>query len=369
MMASSINLYMTSRHGSSRHGTVSGRETANALDSRVESKGRADGPLRIGRLSAIARHGFVAALALSGCAAAVAEETPAGAQLRQQLEATTGGKIIRLAPGDYGSFTFPQKAFQPAITIDATQARFTGIIIKNAQGIEIRGGTLTGPGGRSYGIQISKARGIRIERMAISGAHRGIVVGESHNVALVENRLTGLISDGINIGGGSGFLIERNICRDFLPTPATFDSAGVRIKDGDHPDCIQAWSRPSYAPTSDLTIIGNDIAGKMQGIFLGNHIRNGIDDGGFDRVVVKNNRLKIGAPNGIVGGNVRDGLFTDNIVESDGTTYANKPGVKVKTNMRVTGARIMICNNRVPDVPKAEANARCTGKTWAILPR
>ncbi|WP_377845467.1 NosD domain-containing protein [Bosea sp. UC22_33] len=289
-----------------------------------------------------------------------AERLATPATLSSMLKAASGGETIVLAPGDYGAMQFPQKAYSPAIRIQAQQANFTGLILASLSGVTIDGGTIVGPGGRSYGVSIREARNIRIANMTISGAHRGIVVNQGEDVALVGNRLTELISDGINVAYSRRVRIERNSCRDFRPTPAVYDAAGNRLKDGDHADCIQAWSRPAFPPTSDLTIIDNEADGLMQGIFLGNHVRDGIDDGGFDRVVIRGNRVRVGVPNGITVSGLRQGEVIDNVVDTTpGATLPKPPHRPVRAKLMVLGTDVVQCGNRVVDMPNLPGQTPC----------
>ena len=300
------------------------------------------------------------ALAAGGCAFAATDGAVTPDNLASRLNSATGGAVIRLSPGDYGTITIPRKVFTPAIRIDARQAMFRGLVLNGASGVEVVGGTVVGPGGRSYGISLRDAARVRIEGMTIRGAHRGIVVSNSSDIALVGNMLIGLISDGIDIALSQRVLVERNTCRGFTPTPAIYDASGTRLKDGDHPDCIQAWSRPTAPPTSDLTIIGNVTEGEMQGIFLGNHVRAGVDDGGFDRIVIRDNRVQVGMPNGIVIGNGRDSIVVDNEVRSvTGSILSVARPIRVKANLRVSGSRNVVCGNHVFDVPEATGAQPC----------
>lgn len=297
-------------------------------------------------------------LALPGKSQKIDPVTPAN--LERALEQAGGGAKIVLTPGDYGAVAFPARNFRPALQIDARAARFTGITLAKVSGVAIKGGTLRGPGGRSYGISISEARNIRISDMRIGGAHRGIVVNQSENVTLIGNKLTGLISDGINVAYSKRIRVERNSCADFRPTPAIYDATGKRLRDGDHADCIQAWSRPQFAPTSDLTIVGNEADGLMQGIFLGNHVRDGVDDGGFDRVVIRGNRVRVGMPNGILVSNARGGEVTDNVVRTTpGAVLPNRPGWAVRAKLLVKDSTVRVCGNSVESLPGSPGTEPC----------
>lgn len=297
---------------------------------------------------------LAAVIAVSACdVAASAPADPATpATLKAHLVAAKGGETIRLAPGDYGVVTFPRRTYSPAITLDASQATFTGLVVMKGGGVTVKGGKVVGPGGRSYGISIRGADGVRIEGMRISGAHRGVVINESENVALVGNELTGLISDGIDIALSRKILVQRNRCHNFSPSLSVFDSSGKKIREGDHPDCIQAWSRPSHPPTSDIQVLDNIIeAPRMQGIFFGNHVRNGVDDGGFDRVVIRGNRLKVNML-GITLGNARDSVVENNRVDVyPELVFPERPRFRIKPGVRIVNGNATGCGNVVQDGP------------------
>ena len=304
---------------------------------------------------------ILAAFALVACTGAAS--APAGpatpATLAARLKDAKGGETIRLAPGEYGIVRFPRVTFSPAITIDAAGATFTGLVLNKVSGVTVRGGAVVGPGGRSYGVMIRSSDDIRIENMRISGAHRGVVVGESSNIALVGNELTGLISDGINVALSDHVLVQRNRCHDFSPNLAVFDAAGNKLRDGDHPDCIQAWSRPTRAPVSDVRVLDNVAEGNMQGIFFGNHTRNGVNDGGFDRITIRGNRLKVTMA-GVVLDEARDSVVEDNHVELfPGPVFPTKPSFRLKPNVRVSGERNRACANVVTTGGLNQGNGRC----------
>jgi hypothetical protein len=80
--------------------------------------------------------------------------------------------------------------------------------------------------------------------------------------------------------------IEGNVCDAFRPL------------NGEHPDCVQLWSRPDAAPTSDIVIRGNRAYGPTQGFSGFNHVRNGVDDGGFDRITDRGQYRRRGLPAG-----------------------------------------------------------------------
>jgi hypothetical protein len=135
-------------------------------------------------------------------------------------------------------------------------------------------------------------------------------------------------SDGIQVGEGRNGLIEENDC------------AETRIRDVEHPDCIQLWSRPTSPPTADIVIRRNRAKGTMQGVFLGNHVREGVNDGGFDRILIEDNVLDVGYPNGIALHEGRDSIVRNNKV----TTF---PGSRWRASINLKGGDSKQCGNSV----------------------
>lgn len=304
----------------------------------------------------------VAAIAVAALAAAcgpASARTVTPATLAGALADAKGGETLTLAAGDYGVVTLPARAFEPSLTIDATNARITGVSVAKSSGVAIDGGIVTGEG-RRYAVDIRDAQKIRIANMRISGAMRGIVVSKSRDVTLIGNVLDGLRSDGINIALSHQVRVEANQCRNFRPQMPEFDDAGVMIRDGDHPDCIQAWSRPTAPPTSDLVIVNNVAEGHMQGVFLGNHVRNGVDDGGFDRVEIRGNRMKLSMPNGIAAAGLRGAVIRDNVIETiPGSVNPRRKTNAIRTKLFVDGAGLDVCGNTVKSLPTSPGTQKC----------
>ena len=297
-------------------------------------------------------------------------QTPAGMGLMAQLRTSRDGDVIKLGNKDYGVVTVPPVSHVSPVQIDARGARFVGIVLKGVSGLIVEGGTVVGPGGRSYGISISGSENIKISGMTVTGAHRGVVINKSQNISLLSNSLTGLLSDGIDIAQSRKIVVRGNSCANFSPTMDSYDATGKLLKGGgDHPDCIQAWSRSDAPPTSDLTIERNRIVGKMQGIFLGNHMRNGIDDGGFDRVVIRDNIIRVSMYHGIAVYNARDTVVTGNAVSTlPGNFNPKRPDQPIKAWIRVIGGYATVCGNTVTDFPRSlEARACQTNTTLAHL--
>lgn len=296
--------------------------------------------------------------ALSAAAIVLAVQTGSSSA---RIDTARAGASIRWPSGDGQRLSIVGKSFDPAITIDASRATFSGIVIRNSRGVHIKGGTVIGPGGRSYGIHIDRSRDVAIEGMTITGAHRGIVIGLSEDIVVRSNKLTGLISDGIDIALSRKIAIERNECASFSPTKTVFDSAGKRISEGDHPDCIQAWSRPKAPPTADIRVVGNKANGRMQGIFFGNHVRNGVDDGGFDRILIADNDLRVATTHGISLYGARSSRITGNMVSTVPGSVSSRPPYKpMRATIRIVdGLDVTACGNIVESEPSSPVVMEC----------
>ena len=262
-----------------------------------------------------------------------------------KVESARAGSTIRLT-GDQGTLTLTGRTWKPAITIDASAATFTAIVLKNSSGVHIKGGTVIGPGGRSYGIHIQFSRDIAVEAMTITGAHRGIVIDRSQDLAIHNNQLTGLLSDGVDVAASQRVIVSGNSCSKFSPTLAAFNDAG-KLVDGDHPDCIQGWSRAPFPPTSDVTVTNNRADGTMQGVFF----RDPGINGGFDRIVIRGNTLRTGLANAIYVEGARDVVVSGNRVSAvPGATHVRN-GQQVKAWIAFKTSTGTVCGNEIADFP------------------
>ncbi len=300
---------------------------------------------------------------LAGGAAQAETLTATPATIGQVIEAARPGQAVTLQPGDYPVLKIANHAWSPEIVVDAHAATFPGIVMKAVTGVSITGGKIAEPTGTGYGVLINDSHQVAVEAFDIVGARVGIVVSQSTDVKILDNAIHDNRTDGIDAPSNQRVTISGNRCFDFHPNPATYNPDGSLLQDGDHPDCIQIWSRPG-AIAQDYVINGNSANGSMQGISGFNHIRNGVDDGGFDRITITGNKLMISAPNGIVfGGGLgcRDCIARDNVVETIPGSTAGRPTRRfvVKANMRVSGPGAVACGNTIPAVPNNPAAAPC----------
>ncbi|CAM3153282.1 hypothetical protein SPAN111604_06915 [Sphingomonas antarctica] len=269
-----------------------------------------------------------------------------------KIDGAKPGATVKLS-GDQGVLTLRNKSWSPAITLDASNATFTGIALDGVTGLHIRGGTVIGPGGKSYGVGVQRSRDIAIDGMTITGAYRGVVINKSQDIAVRNTELTGLISDGIDMASAQRVAIEHNVCSHFTPKLATFDAAGVKT-DGDHPDCIQGWSVLGQPPTSDISVIGNRADGMMQGVFF-----RGTINGGFDRLVIRDNVIHVGMGNAIAVDGARGAIIQNNRVSAVRGALTLRGGNQIKANIVINASDAVACGNDVPDVRAHPASVPC----------
>ncbi|MBW8812445.1 MAG: right-handed parallel beta-helix repeat-containing protein [Caulobacterales bacterium] len=291
--------------------------------------------------------------------------------LQRVFDRAQSGDTIVLQPGVYNDVKLGKRSFEPAITIQADGATIAGFRAGGVSGLHIVGGTFTvpapiakdsgklaygaamrfdesqhitvekvhasgpgappgaadGPFGEGYGVQVVGGSDINVIGGSFQGLKVGIVVGRVTGFRIADNELAGLRSDGIDVAESRQGVIEGNSCRD------------TRVRDTEHPDCIQLWSRPTSPPTADVMIRKNHATGHTQGISLFNHTRDGVNDGGFDRITIEDNEVEVAFPNGIALTEGRDSLVRNNKVR----TLAGAQYIARIT----TGDGTIRCGNRV----------------------
>lgn len=268
--------------------------------------------------------------ALSGASVAQAstiQATPA--TFAAVLKQARSGDTIKLSPGDYGHVSIVRRNFPSRVVIDAADARMT-LSINQSSGLHFHGGTF-GPADDKitlgYAARVVRSTDVTFLRSAFIDSKRAIVIDRSQDVTVNHARMTGMTIDGINIASSQRVNVTNSICEKFNTGKA-------------HPDCIQLWSRPATGITSDVMIYKNRSIGNMQGFTGFNHVRKGIDDGGFDRIFVMKNYVEGTYPQGINLTDCRKCVVRDNEV-------ATVPGSKWRTSINVKGGSVLQQDNIV----------------------
>lgn len=249
--------------------------------------------------------------------AALMSMTVAPSNAQQAIATAPPGVLIKLSPGEYGRIEITGKTWTNPITIDATEASLT-LAIRRSSGVNVTGGKYSnaiGPAMNGYAIWVQQSERINLKQLSISNSTRAIVLDRSRDIEVSGADMVGMKVDGIDISSSQRVKITKSRCTDFDTGKA-------------HPDCIQMWSRPKDGITQDVEIIGNRSEGKMQGITGFNHIRNGVDDGGFDRITISDNVVIGTFPNGIAINACRDCTITNNVTRT-------APGSKYKVSINI----------------------------------
>lgn len=297
---------------------------------------------------------LVAALDLVATGCSAHDKGPPG-----QLQATpetlekvfaraNDGDTIILQPGVYSGVRLKGRSFDKPVTIQAEKATIEGLLAQGIGGVRIVGGVFKvpppitkdsgkqvytaalrldgssrvtienirafgpgakvgetdGPFGEGYGVQVVGGSDMTVTGGQFQGLKVGIVMGRVTGFRIADNELMALRSDGIDVAESRQGVIENNSCRD------------TRVRDTEHPDCIQLWSRPTSPPTADVVIRKNRAKGHTQGISLFNHTRDGVNDGGFDRITIEDNDVEVEFPNGIALTEGRDSIVRNNQVRT-----------------------------------------------------
>jgi hypothetical protein len=272
------------------------------------------------------------------------------------------GATIRLPPGRQDRIVIKDQHFDPPVTIDATGAVVGGLEIRNSSGIKWRGGTIEAPKGRGdedtskagrgtgpgvYASTVARSRNISFDGVTFTNAKIGMLAGRNNGLTVRNSRFHALRSDGIDSVGSSNVLIENNHFFDTRPIPPTGSKADGTFVDGDHCDAVQIWA-PKDAPAgTDITVRGNVIEGRTQGInTFGPH------GDGYERIIVENNRIHTSYAAGISVMNCTDCRVRFNQLSPDANA-------KHKINVRTDNSTGQFCGNKITSVPGHRANAKC----------
>lgn len=242
------------------------------------------------------------------------------------LVASRPGDTINLKAGAHGAVRLTNRR---DLTLNWMPGATGSLAIVRSNGITVRSGLFTNPGG--YAVQVQASSGVSLFSPIVRASARAIVIDRSTDVAVTAANIAGMTIDGINIASSQRVRLLSTVCRQFF--------IGL-----DHPDCIQGWSRPDTGVTSDVLIQGSDIEGNFQGIFFGNHVRDGVDDGGFDRITVRANTVTVSFPNGIRLDACRQCSMVNNVVRT-------VPGSAFQTRAYTVGGSVTMTGNDVGAMP------------------
>ncbi|PWE32989.1 hypothetical protein DDZ14_07830 [Maritimibacter sp. 55A14] len=229
------------------------------------------------------------------------------AELDRALSSASGGKVLLLAPGDYGVLNLSSK-FRATVTLRSADpgrpACFTGMTLRNAARINFEGILFTyrfggepvrhrlnfivgsreigfsgcrfvgalaegmSPSANGYGsgkgLSIRDSDAISIVNSTFTRWWKALLVTNSRDVAVLGNEFHSIRSDGMNFVDVQSVVIENNYLHDFKRS----------LNSRDHGDMIQFWKTTKRPSSSDVVIRGNTIdvgdGDYIQNIFMGN---------------------------------------------------------------------------------------------------
>lgn len=323
----------------------------------------------------------------------MAKYTVTPADLRQAMKDARAGDTLVLV-GEFDPIHWRAKDLlgftgEP-VTFDMAKAIVTGWQFTEIKGLTFLGGTIkASPGEKAgvpvygHGVRLNKCRDIifkgvtgigpaRFEEGEAAAFGDGIAIRvlEGENVQIADSVLQGF-KTGVSLGNVRQFEVARlNIsdmrsdgiqaAQSWFGEIAQNVIHSSRKRSTEHPDGVQLWSRPDAPPTSDIVIRDNVIVGKTQGICGFNHIRAGVDDGGFDRLTIVRNRIVVDHAQALAIYSGRDIVVADNDIQTlQGATSRaslnlnNCTGVSRSGNTVGAGAGKKADNDAIPVAAKA----------------
>lgn len=202
--------------------------------------------------------------------------------------------IVTCEPGDYPAWLrggAGAAGFKAQVTYRCAGSTFPGGTVAGARNLTWQGGTFTGrvivasfenvtfqdmlfPKGS--GVQARNGRGLVVRRLQIQSSGAAIALGNVTDALIADNVVLDFSGNAaIGAYGGGDITIRNNVVEGHR-----------EVAKGVHPDAIQT----ANAQTGTVTVTGNWVRWKGQGIFLG---------GTPDRVVITDNDVMVDAPNGI----------------------------------------------------------------------
>ena len=170
------------------------------------------------------------------------------------------------------------------------------------------------------GLAISGSNGVTVENCEMKTWLRGMVVGSSDNINIVDNNIHSIRSDGMDFAQVTKVLIEGNYIHDFRGAPGSQD----------HADFIQFWTTGTTKPSTDITI-RNNILDVGQGSWAQSiFIRNELVDLGkagesmyYKNLLIENNTISNAHTHGITVGETDGLIIRNNILTAADLNMAN----------------------------------------------
>lgn len=314
------------------------------------------------------------------------------AELLGALSKASGGDVIKMTGGNYGTLDLKNLSFSSNVTLTSNSASnpasFSGMnlsqvnglaldgvvfdyisekgvpafarpfVISGCKNIEIRNSTFDGDAakgvsviddgsGSGTGLAVDGSSGIVVENNAIFGFMRGITVSSSDDIVVSENNIHSLRSDGMDFAAVTNVKIIGNWIHDFRSAPGS----------GDHADMIQFWTSGTTTPSTDILISGNTLdigeGDQVQLLFMRNElVDQGLAGSGmfYRNILIENNVIVGNHVHGItVGETVGLTIRNNTVLHNDGGDVDGADdGVEIPSiNVAVASSGVIITDNLV----------------------
>jgi len=128
------------------------------------------------------------------------------ATFESAFAAAKPGDTLRLIPGRYPLTIIRSRTFSPPLTVDASAATMTGIVLRDTSGIRWTGGvfdgsTLTVKSATDFGFAAYTGRNITVTGVAFSALRVGVVLDHIVGGEVSNSSFVGMRADGIDLAG------------------------------------------------------------------------------------------------------------------------------------------------------------------------
>jgi len=237
------------------------------------------------------------------------------------IKAAAGGETLELV-GAFGDLRLSGQQWSRPITLDCSRAtlgawywsKVSGVRVlggearswkfDDAQDIEVERVGFPGDGRKGTGLQFVRGAHVAGRRCTFRDYKNAQNFSQCDDFEAIGHWIEHMRSDGVQAGMSHRGLIAGNTIKD------------TEVEGEEHADGIQLWSRPTVAPTSDIVIEHNVILGATGGINGFDHTRDGVPDGGFERITIRENLCWIGWRNGVALYNGRGVTLDGNDIRS-----------------------------------------------------
>jgi parallel beta-helix repeat protein len=277
--------------------------------------------------------------------------------LNSALDKAKSGDTIALSGGNYGNVKISGAKFSSDVKITSagsSKATFSSIDVVNSTHVVFDNLKLSGSSSATGFEAHSSTSSITLQNSDLMNFKIGIYVSSSNNFKALNNDLTNIRYDGIDVGMTNTVLIQNNE----IHMNGTGDS---------HRDAIQFFNQGTKAPSSNVTIKGNLITsndGVTHGIYFGNYDTKGSNTAEFYKnITVEGNTLKTGQMLAIAFGGSQDVKIRNNVVVGS-DDFSSKKTVHIPMIIVDKDARnVTVSGNTVVKAPAIGDDAN----NWKIV--